>query len=220
MTKARPAHARDFGRLAHEVSGFTSAFQLRALYDYCRRQQRRGDVLEVGSWCGRSTIALAWAVADRALGELVFAVDPFCDAGGAPYEVGMRPDGTTEADLRDNLLRWGVASHVMVIPRPARLAASETFPTIRFAFIDGDHRYEEAKHDIEWALRLGATVVFLDDYGSEGDAKHPWGVRKAAQECGLAACMDGHDGVFENAGHRHNLVSFDLDGSCHGKEVA
>lgn len=225
MVKPRPSHARDFGRLAHEVAGFTSQFQLRALYDCCRRQTRRGDVLEVGSWCGRSTIALAWAVIDRAFGEMVHAVDPFCDDGGAPYERGMRPEGTTEGELRDNLQRWGVAQHVVVVPRPARLAANDPFPPIRFAFIDGDHRYKEAKHDIEWALKLGATAIFVDDYSAEGDHKCPWGVKKACDELigtkeFAAAIPDGHDLVTDNPRYVHSLVSFDLDGSCHGKEVA
>lgn len=203
-------------RLCDSVSGFTNPHQLRCLYDACLGQDRVGDILEIGSWFGRTTIALALAAKERDLGETVWAVDPMTDDDGAPYEVGMRPGGSTLDGFLDNVASWGVETIVRLVQTTSDAAdmTKAVPPTVRFALIDGDHRRAAARRDMEWARRLGATLFFLDDFGNKGPTGDPWGVEKAAKEVfgESLAGMRAHDRPHPREGTSPSLVSLDLDG--------
>src|SRR5438045_2542255 len=58
---------------AEAATGFMPAAEGLALYDAAARYAGRGPVLEVGSYCGKSTIYLAAAA--REAGQLVVTVD-------------------------------------------------------------------------------------------------------------------------------------------------
>src|ERR1700684_2567891 len=60
-------------RAADAAPGFMPAAEGLALFDAAARYAPRGPVLEVGSYCGKSTIYLAAAA--RAVGQLVVTVD-------------------------------------------------------------------------------------------------------------------------------------------------
>lgn len=115
----------------------------------CGRQ-----VLEVGSAYGYSAIVMARA------GALVTAVDPH--TGGTWL-------GDSHAAMTANVGVYQVASRVTIV----RESSQDALPRLAteggrfgFVFIDGDHRYEAALHDIEWALKLLAPggVLAVHDY--------------------------------------------------------
>src|SRR5580658_3273336 len=60
-------------RAAESAQGFMPAAEGQALYDAAAAYSRRGPVLEIGSYCGKSTIYLAAAA--RTAGQLVVTVD-------------------------------------------------------------------------------------------------------------------------------------------------
>jgi predicted O-methyltransferase YrrM len=171
------------------IRGYTKPESLRAIYAAVMDSPAKGGHLEIGCYLGRSTVAIGMALRRRGLGEVVDVVDQFAAPESDPklcadYGAHAAPEATFRANMERNgidyrLWRGSAAS--------VRAAGSVQGP-LRFAFIDGDHSYEGAKHDIEWVLPLMASggYVAMDDclngtsvYG--GKCGH-WGVLRAAEE--------------------------------------
>jgi hypothetical protein len=111
------------------------------------------DVLEIGAYCGKSTICLARTA------RSVLAVDPF-DGRGTPAP------GDTARRFRDNVERYGVADRVT-----ARAGTSaDVLPDLParsfdLVFIDGAHDADSVRADIALSLPLlrpGGLIVFHD----------------------------------------------------------
>jgi predicted O-methyltransferase YrrM len=125
-------------------------------------------VVEIGSWKGRSTIALATAVADRPAGGVVLAVDP--------HEGGVAHRLTGEVDTFDQLLanleRAGVAGVVDPVRTTSRAARGVVADhSVEVLFVDGSHRFEDVLGDIDaWesALVPGALAAFHDSISYPG----------------------------------------------------
>jgi hypothetical protein len=111
-------------------------------------------VLEVGSYCGRSTICLARSA------RFVSAVDPFDGRGtGAP--------GDTLGTFRRNVERYGLAEKVKVYRGTSAEMLPLLPPVYDLAFIDGAHDRDSVAADAALAancLRPGGLLVF-HDYG-------------------------------------------------------
>jgi predicted O-methyltransferase YrrM len=136
-------------------------------------------VVEIGSWKGRSTIALASAVAARPEGGVVHAIDPH--RGGVPHRFFGEED--TFDQFLANLERAGLSGVVEPIratSAAARGAVADA--SVHVLFVDGSHRLEDVLADIEmWEPSLcpGARVAFHDS------VSHP-GVHGALRERALA----------------------------------
>ena len=93
------------------VPGWLTAAQARRLWDAAGSLRAPAQIVEIGSFRGRSTIVLALAAAD---GVHVVAIDPHLGGDRGPQEYGDRPD-VGEADheaFAANLQRAGVAGRV------------------------------------------------------------------------------------------------------------
>ena len=145
-------------------------------------------VVEIGSWKGRSTIALATGIDTRPGKGVVIAVDPH--EGSAAHKAYDEED--TFAQFETNLQRAGVADLVEPV-RATSTAARGRVPerSVDLLFVDGSHELEDVLTDIDaWtpALRPGATVAFHDSISFPGVAgalraralvrgsafRHPW----------------------------------------------
>jgi predicted O-methyltransferase YrrM len=133
-------------------------------------------VLEIGSWYGRSTIALA------STGAVVHSIDPH--TGGPPE----RPN--TLAEFVANLERYGVRDGVVVhIGLSEQICPRFRPDAFELVFVDANHYREPVARDIRLAvgcLALGGTLV-LHDYGVEGTHDyvgnwHVFGVTEAVDE--------------------------------------
>ena len=129
--------------------------------------------LEIGSWLGRSTVAMA-QVAKR-----VVAVDHH---HGPPYD----GEGSTFGRFMANLEAFGVADKVVPFLAGFEIAGPLLRPGIfDLAFVDGAHDYESCLRDgrLAWSLvHAGGVVVFHDyfDYTTGGPGQD--GVHKAVDE--------------------------------------
>lgn len=143
-----------------DVEGWLLPDEGLALADLCRGK----DVLEIGSYCGLSTICIARTA------RHVTSVDYF-DGRGTP-----NPRETLDS-FWANLRRYQIADRVDAInPEDMSLIDRE----YDIAFIDGAHDYQSVSTDIEKAqkvLRPGGLLVF-HDYRNPGDP----GVDKAVDE--------------------------------------
>lgn len=144
------------------------------LYSLAFGQSLRGDIVEIGSWQGRSTCFLAQACKDAGNG-IVRAVDHF--QGNAhsrsAYVVDRDDLSDLPANFRRNVEGAGLADYVQLYQMTSAEASAKhasEFDAIRMLFIDGDHSYAGATGDIDRFAPLlmpGGLIVF-DDYHSDG----------------------------------------------------
>jgi hypothetical protein len=169
------------------------------------RLPKRGAGAEIGVWKGD----FSERILEVARPVRLHLVDPWRAVSGEEYEGarygGGLSEGQAEMDaLHDAVLRRfererrkGVVEvhRLPSLEAAARLAGGE----LDFVYIDGDHRYEAVKADLEaWAPRLRPGGLLAgDDYGVEG-----WwddGVTRAVDEfvaAGRATVVELGDGQF------------------------
>src|SRR4051794_34480335 len=94
--------------------------------------------VEIGSWKGKSTVAIASAFRERGAGT-VYAVDPH--EGTSPHETEGEPD--TFAAFLANVERAGVAAHVTPVRARSREARPRVDHSVDLLFVDGSHEYDD-----------------------------------------------------------------------------
>ena len=162
-------------RRFRDVEGWLSGVEGYALMLMAAHGPGAGEIVEIGSWMGKSACWLA-AGSKSAQREKVHAVDPF-DGGPmlADRDI-IREEGTTYHRFVDNLTRVELFDHVEPIVATSGLAVRKWDKPIRLLFIDGDHSYEAVRADFEaWSafLVLGALVAFDDAVGQyEGVSRY------------------------------------------------
>lgn len=161
---------RGFGRLHRDIlrsiEGWRYRQDLALLYLLARDVSGEEAILEIGSYRGLSTTALALGVGDRAAGGTVHAVDPHTGDRQDLEQSGVaiKP---SEEQFRANLADAGVDRYVTPhVMTSDTLASSWPGSPLRVLFIDGWHSYDAVRRDIEnWApLVTEAGVVLIDDY--------------------------------------------------------
>ena len=163
---------------AEAATGFMPAAEGLALYDAAARYAGRGPVLEVGSYCGKSTIYLAAAA--REAGQLVVTVDHHRGSeehqpGWEYHDPGLVDPATGRLDtlprLRATLAAAGVEDDVVVVVgRSAEVARLWRTP-LGMVFIDGGHTDAAAVTDYEgWApwVAPGGVLAIHDVFPRPG----------------------------------------------------
>ncbi len=140
-------------------------------------------MLEVGSYCGRSTIWLGDAA--EAAGVALFAVDHH--RGSEENQAGWEHHDTDVVDARtgkmDTLPFFRTAMHdadleatvIAIVGRSPQVASTWTTP-LAFLFIDGGHGDEPARLDYEgWTphVAIGGTLAIHDVFPDPADGGRP-----------------------------------------------
>lgn len=126
-----------------------------------------GDIVEIGSYKGRSTIVLGWAVRASGLDRKVFAVDPH--EGSL---TGRKVDPTWDDFVR-NVSSSGVDRFIVPIRKKSEHV--EHHDPVALLFIDGAHDMENVSRDyarFSPAVVTGGYIAF-HDYSNEdhGDVR-------------------------------------------------
>lgn len=152
--------------MAH-VEGWLHLDEAWALHEAVRNfrpDQHAMAVVEIGSWKGRSTIALASGACARPIGKAakVYAIDPHTGTKDGP-EVGPV---STITEFRSNVAAAGLDSVVELVQATSHEARARFGArSVDILFMDGSHQYEDVKTDIsDWqpTLRDTALVAFND----------------------------------------------------------
>lgn len=157
-------------RAVDHVDGWMSPDQARALFDAASACVAGDQIVEIGSFRGRSTIVLALAAPD---GVSIVAIDPHAGNDRGPQELdGFHAEAEDDNVIfNSNLAAAGVSERVRHIRSMSDAAHIEVSGEIAVLYIDGAHRYAPALRDIqEWGARVsdGGTLLIHDSFSSVG----------------------------------------------------
>lgn len=167
------------GKSFRKVEGFLYLTEGLILIDLAKDR----DCVEIGSYMGRSTLAIAKKA------RSVLAIDTF--KGVEPYQQQNEQFTTLEAFLRNiegcNNIDYKVGTSEEVL--------TSLHKKFNFAFIDGEHIYNTVKREIELLLplMLPNSILCFHDYA---DIDKCPGVKKAVDE------------VFGEVDHTHKLMGW------------
>jgi predicted O-methyltransferase YrrM len=168
-------------RLAGRVRGFMPEDEGLALHA-AALSAPEGQLLEVGSYCGKSAIYLGAAARER--GCLLFSVDHHRGSEehqpGEEYHDPSLLDGNGRVDtlpcFRETLAAAGLEDVVVaVVGRSAAVASAWQTP-LAMVFLDGGHSQEAADADYAgWAPRLlpGGLLAIHDVFPDPADGGRP-----------------------------------------------
>ncbi|AZK93870.1 MULTISPECIES: class I SAM-dependent methyltransferase [Streptomyces] len=189
------------------AKGFMPPAEGLALYAAAAEAAAPGlPLLEVGTYCGRSTILLAAAA--RSAGTIAVTVDhhrgseeqqpgwEYHDPEVVDPEVGLMD---TLPTFRRTLLRAGLEDHVIAIvgrsPQVARVWAAP----LGLVFIDGGHTDEHATADYEcWAPHVapGGLLVIHDVFPDPADGgQAPYRIHRRALASGAFTEISATDSL-------------------------
>ena len=160
----------DFSRIfdvvmrIHGIEGFLGDSEALTLYLMARYGPGNGEIVEIGSFKGRSTACLAFGSIDGGR-ELVTSIDPH---QGARNIMQFVPDGGTEKEFKENLVKYGIAGQVDPHTALSEEIAKTWKKEVRLLFIDGNHDYEAVKLDYKlWEPHLinGGYIAIHDTSG-------------------------------------------------------
>jgi predicted O-methyltransferase YrrM len=183
-----------------QVKGFLAKEEGAALYQAATEAAALGPVLEIGSYCGKSTIYLGLACQQR--GTTLYAVDHHSGSEEhQPGEMFHDPalfDASMERmdsfrEFRRNIKQAALEDTVVPLVAPSWLVARDWRTPLGMIFIDGGHSLEAALTDYRsWMahLRPGGILAVHDLFPNPIDGgQAPYTIYKLALASGLFSPM-------------------------------
>jgi N-succinyldiaminopimelate aminotransferase len=182
-------------RAAEAAKGFMPPDEGLALYETAAAYAPVGPIMEIGTYCGKSTIYLAAAA--RAYGQTVFTVDHH--RGSEEHQEGWEYHDTalveprtgridTLPHFRDTIVSAGLEDEVVAIVGGSPQVARFWRALLGMVFIDGGHTDEAAQADYEgWApwVTMGGALVIHDVFPDPADGgQAPYRIYQQALESG------------------------------------
>lgn len=167
------------------VKGFLAKNEAQRLYDIAEKACRLGPCLEIGSYCGKSTLFLGAACKKN--NSILFSIDHHRgNEEQQPGEEYFDPDlldpETNKLDtfkfFRKTLELADLENTVVPMVCPSRVAAIKWATPLSMVFIDGGHTFEAAYNDyISWAGHImpgGYLAIhdIFDDPAKGGQAPY------------------------------------------------
>jgi predicted O-methyltransferase YrrM len=184
-----------------QIKGFLADDEAQALYQHALHASASGAVLEIGSYCGKSTIYLGLAC--RANNGTVFALDHH--RGSEEHQLGEffhdpalfdAGEGVMDSfrEFRRNIRRAALDDIVVPVVSGSKAAAKHWQTPLAMLFIDGGHSLNAALTDYRcWTghlIRGGILAIHdvFDDAHAGGQA--PYAIYRMAQASGMFEDLD------------------------------
>jgi predicted O-methyltransferase YrrM len=180
-------------QIVNQIKGFLAEDEGEKLFALAMEAAAHGPCLEIGSFCGKSTVYIGSAC--KAKGVTLYTIDHHRGSEeqqpGQPYydpELFNEKTGVIDSFplLRESIIKAGLENTVVPMVTWSNVASRNWSTPLSFIFIDGGHSYEAVLNDyLSWQAHLirGGYLVFHDIYldpGKGGQA--PYQVYKIAVE--------------------------------------
>ncbi|WP_431232171.1 class I SAM-dependent methyltransferase [Mycolicibacterium psychrotolerans] len=186
MSRTDTASAAQTSRLfelAETVVGFMPADEGRALYEAALRYLDDGIAVEIGTYCGKSTVMLGAAAA--ATGSVLYTVDHH--HGSEEHQAGWEFHDTTMVDpvsgrfdtlptFRRTLDAADLDDTIVAVVGKSPVVARGWRTPLDLLFIDGGHSETAAQQDFDgWAkwVAPGGTLIIHDVFPDPRDGGRP-----------------------------------------------
>lgn len=180
--RSDPSTARLFA-LAEEVTGFLPPDEGGALFDAATRYLHGGVAVEIGTYCGKSTVVLGAAAALG--GSVLFTVDHH--HGSEEHQPGWEYHDTTMVDpvsgrfdtlprFRRTLDAAGLEDNLVAVVGRSSVVARGWGAPLELLFIDGGHSEAAANDDYDgWAkwVAVGGALIIHDVFEDPRDGGRP-----------------------------------------------
>ena len=156
--------------LAERVTGFMPADEGRALHDAALSYFDHGVGVEIGTYCGKSTVLLGAAALARE--SVVYTVDHHHGSeehqpGWEYHDTSLVNDATGRFDtlptLRRTLDEAGLDDNVVAVVGKSTVVAGGWRTPLQLLFIDGGHSEDAARQDFDgwakWVSAGGALII-------------------------------------------------------------
>jgi len=185
----------------HQLKGFLAEDEAQALYQQALESTRIGPALEIGSYCGKSTIYLGLAAAQNQ--STVFALDHH--RGSEEHQLGeffhdpeLYDSGDelmdTFKEFRRNIRNASLDETVVPVVAGSEAAARDWQTPLGMLFIDGGHSLDAALVDYRcWTshLKRGGVLAIHDIYPDpHTGGQAPYAIYKMALASGLYELID------------------------------
>ena len=170
-------------KVAEAVKGFLPKNEAAALYDAAVSVEVDGPLLEVGSYCGKSSVYLGYAA--QSIGRVLYALDHH--RGSEENQAGWEHHDPELIDkqkgvmdtlpyFRDAIFAAGLEHVVIALVGHSGVIARNWTTPLSFLFIDGGHGEEPAKADFNgWVPKVkeGGTLAIHDVFPNPKDGGRP-----------------------------------------------
>lgn len=178
------------------IKGFLDPDEGKALFDYAQSVATLGPVLEVGSYCGKSTVYLGTAC--QLHDVTLFAVDHH--RGSEEHQPGEEYHDETLFDpqagqmdsfreFRQTIRAASLEDIVVPVVAPSAVAARHWHTPLAMVFIDGGHSIEAALTDYQsWSSHVvpGGILAIHDIFPDpEAGGQAPYDIYKLSLASGL-----------------------------------
>lgn len=159
-------------QLKAQVKGFLDPAEGRCLYETAQKAARIGPCLEIGSYCGKSTLYLGAACKEE--GGILFSVDHHRGSeeqqpGEAYFDPALFDPHTFCVDtfktFKETIESAGLLNTVVPVVCTSKTAARAWTTPLGLVFIDGGHSHAAVLEDYTlWAphVTLGGYLLFHD----------------------------------------------------------
>lgn len=169
--------------VAEAVKGFLPKNEAAALYDAAVAVEVDGPLLEVGSYCGKSSVYLGYAA--QSIGRVLYALDHH--RGSEENQAGWEHHDSELIDkqkgvmdtlpyFRDAIFAAGLEHVVIALVGHSGVIARNWTTPLSFLFIDGGHGEEPAKADFNgWVPKVkeGGILAIHDVFPNPKDGGRP-----------------------------------------------
>ena len=170
-------------KVAEAVKGFLPQNEAIALYNAAVSVEVKGPLLEVGSYCGKSSVYLGYAA--QSIGRVLYALDHH--RGSEENQEGWEHHDPQLIDnqkgvmdtlpyFRDAIFTAGLEDVVIALVGQSGVIARNWTTPLSFLFIDGGHGEEPAKADFDgWVPKVkeGGILAIHDVFPNPNDGGRP-----------------------------------------------